>query len=111
MKTQSRIDVPRSGDEVRSGRVRVGGSAWAQHTGVASVEFRLDGGPWQDAELGGVPGIDTWVQWAGTLDVRPGEHALSVRATDKSGYTQTAVRTDVVPDGATGWHGIEFSAT
>jgi len=35
---------------------------------------------------------------------------LVVRATDKSGYTQTSVRTDVVPDGATGWHSVSFNA-
>ena len=50
------------------------------------------------------------VQWAGTVDVPQGKHTLAVRATDRSGYTQTAARTDVVPDGATGWHSVQFSA-
>ena len=111
VKTQSRIDVPRNGEEVAAGTIRVGGSAWAQHTGIARVEFQLDGGPWRSAELGGVPGLDTWVQWAGEAEVEPGKHTLVVRATDKSGYRQTAVRTDVVPDGATGWHTVTFKAT
>ncbi len=110
VKTQSRIEVPRPGASVRAGRVRVGGHAWAQHTGIAAVEVRVDGRPWQRAELGGVPSDDTWVQWAATLDLDPGSHTLAVRATDKSGYTQTAARTDVVPDGATGWHSIEVNA-
>jgi hypothetical protein len=35
---------------------------------------------------------------------------LAVRATDRSGYTQTSVLRDVVPDGATGWHTVEFDA-
>lgn len=108
VKTQSRIDVPRG--TVPAGRVRVGGSAWAQHTGIERVQFALDGGPWQDAELGGVPGADTWVQWAGAVEVEPGRHELVVRATDRSGYTQTSARADVVPDGATGWHAVSFSA-
>ena len=111
VKTQSRIEVPGDGDDVGSGSVRVGGHAWAQHTGVAAVEVRVDGGAWQRAELGGVPGTDTWVQWAAALDVAPGDHTLAVRATDTSGYTQTAARADVVPDGAPGWHTIEFTAT
>ncbi len=111
VKTQSRIEVPGDGDDVGSGSVRVGGHAWAQHTGIAAVEVRVDGGAWQRAELGGVPGTDTWVQWAATLDVAPGDHTLAVRATDTSGYTQTPARADVVPDGATGWHTIEFTAT
>jgi DMSO/TMAO reductase YedYZ molybdopterin-dependent catalytic subunit len=110
VKTQSRIDVPRNGSGVRAGSVRVGGSAWAQHTGIARVEFQLDGGPWQQAELGGVPSVDTWVQWAGDAEVEPGDHTLVVRATDRSGYTQTSVPADVVPDGATGWHSVSFEA-
>lgn len=110
VKTQSRIDVPRGGSEVVAGMTRVGGSAWAQHTGIARVEFQLDGGAWQLADLGGVPDLDTWVQWTGLVDVPPGEHVLVVRATDRSGRTQTSVRTDVVPDGASGWHTVSFSA-
>lgn len=110
VKTQSRIDVPGNGSDVEAGTIRVGGSAWAQHTGIASVEFQLDGGPWKTAELGGVPDVDTWVQWTGLVDVKPGRHRLVVRATDRSGQTQTSVRTDVVPNGATGWHTISFTA-
>jgi DMSO/TMAO reductase YedYZ molybdopterin-dependent catalytic subunit len=110
VKTQSRIDVPRPGAEVRGGRVRIGGSAWAQHTGVERVEYRLDGGAWQEAALGRVPNADTWVQWSAAVDVVPGDHTLAVRATDRSGHTQTGVRRGVVPDGATGWHTVEFTA-
>jgi hypothetical protein len=110
VKTQSRIDVPRPGDSVEAGPVSIGGSAWAQHTGVEKVEFRLDGNAWQDAELGRVPGNDTWVQWSGTVDVDKGDHTLAVRATDRTGYTQTAALADVVPNGATGWHKVDFSA-
>ncbi len=110
IKTQSRVDVPRNGETVTAGRVRVGGSAWAQHTGIAKVEFMLDGAAWKEAELGRVPGVDTWVQWSATVDVAPGEHRVTVRATDTTGYTQTSVRTDVIPDGATGWHSHPFKA-
>lgn len=108
--TQSRIDVPAYGDQTKVGRIGIGGSAWAQHTGIDHVEFQLDGGAWQRATLGTVPDLDTWVQWSGEVEVTRGKHTLVVRATDKSGYTQTAVRTDVFPSGATGWHTIEFSA-
>jgi DMSO/TMAO reductase YedYZ molybdopterin-dependent catalytic subunit len=111
VKTESRIDVPRDGRTVNAGSVRVGGSAWAQHTGIEKVEFRLDGDAWKTAELGRVPSNDTWVQWSGTVDASSGSHQLAVRATDKSGYTQTPVRLDVVPDGATGWHTIDFKAS
>ncbi len=110
VKTQSKIEVPGNGSEVKAGPMRVGGYAWAQHTGIEAVEVRVDGNAWVPAELGGVPGNDTWVQWAATLDVPAGDHTLAVRATDKSGYTQTAARADVIPDGATGWHTIDFTA-
>ncbi|MBA2465796.1 MAG: molybdopterin-dependent oxidoreductase [Nocardioidaceae bacterium] len=111
VKTHSRIEVPDNGSEVSAGSVRIGGQAWAQHTGVAAVEYRLDGNAWEQAELGGVPNDDTWAQWAATVELEPGEHTLAVRATDSSGYTQTSARADVVPDGATGWHTIDVTAS
>ena len=103
--------MPRDGQSVKAGKVGIGGSAWAQHTGIEKVEWQLDGGAWQRAELGGVPSDDTWVQWSGTAQIAPGRHTLVVRATDKSGRTQTSVRTDVVPNGASGWPTRDFSAT
>ena len=33
-----------------------------------------------------------------------GSHSVQVRATDKTGATQTEEVTDVAPDGATGYH-------
>lgn len=104
IKLQSRIDTPRVGATVDAGSLRVGGYAWAQTVGVSEVEYSLDGGPWRPARLARVPGVDTWVQWVAEVDVEPGEHLLVVRATDAQGTTQTSVRRDVVPDGATGWH-------
>jgi DMSO/TMAO reductase YedYZ molybdopterin-dependent catalytic subunit len=107
VKTQSRIDVPRG--SVEAGVVPVAGIAWAQHTGITKVEVRVDDGEWEPAELARVPSDDTWVQWRWDWDARPGRHRLQVRATDKSGYTQTSERADVVPDGATGYHGVDIS--
>jgi DMSO/TMAO reductase YedYZ molybdopterin-dependent catalytic subunit len=110
VKTQSRIDVPRPHHRVMAGAVTVAGVAWAQHTGIEAVEVRLDGGPWTPVDLGRVPSADTWVQWSGTVEADAGVHTLAVRATDRTGATQTGVRSDVVPDGATGWHTVEFTA-
>jgi hypothetical protein len=111
VKTQSRIDVPRDGAAFSKGSVRIGGSAWAQHTGIEKVEFQLDGADWQQADLGRVANLDTWVQWSASVDVEVGEHRVVVRATDRSGHTQTSVRTDVVPNGASGWDSVTFEAT
>ncbi|MBB3042164.1 molybdopterin-dependent oxidoreductase [Nocardioides soli] len=110
VKIASRIDVPGDGGEIAASGGRVGGVAWAQHDGISAVEVSVDGGPWQRAELGRVPSADTWVQWAATLDVEPGEHTLAVRARDAHGEAQTGEVHDTVPDGATGWHTISFEA-
>ena len=110
VKIASRIDVPRSGDDVAVGQVSVGGVAWHQQTGIEAVEVQLDGNAWERAELGGVPSLDTWAQWALTLDVPEGDHVLRVRAIGKDGETQTSVERDVAPDGSTGLHTIEFTA-
>ncbi|MDP3892534.1 molybdopterin-dependent oxidoreductase [Nocardioides sp.] len=110
VKVASRIDVPAPGQSVPAGTVRAAGVAWFQHTGIAAVEVQLDGGAWQRAELGGVPSTDTWVQWVVDLEAEPGEHLLRVRAIDRRGAEQTGIVRDVLPDGATGWHEIEFTA-
>ncbi|WP_426246042.1 molybdopterin-dependent oxidoreductase [Nocardioides sp. LHG3406-4] len=109
VKLSSRIDVPTSGAEVPAGELRVGGIAWAQHTGVESVEVALDGGAWQAAEIANPGTDDTWVQWAATLSVTPGDRILRVRATDKDGGVQSGAEVDVVPNGSEGWHAIDFS--
>ena len=110
VKIASRIDVPRSGDDVAAGEVTFGGVAWHQHTGIEAVEVQLDGGAWERADLGEAPSVDTWVQWAVTLDVPEGDHEVRVRAIGRDGETQTSVERAPDPDGATGLHTIEVSA-
>ncbi|MEU8177020.1 molybdopterin-dependent oxidoreductase [Microbispora hainanensis] len=110
IKTQSRIDLPRDGDDVTTGRTTVAGVAWAQHRGVDAVEVRVDGGAWQQAKLAQVPGPDTWRQWSLDLDLTPGRHTIAVRATDATGYTQTSEEAPPAPDGATGFHTISVTA-
>jgi DMSO/TMAO reductase YedYZ molybdopterin-dependent catalytic subunit len=111
VKTESRIDVPRAGTGVKAGRVAVAGVAWAQHVGIDRVEVRVDAGPWQPARLGAEASIDTWRQWVFAWDATPGKHTLAVRATDRTGRTQTSDRADVIPDGATGWDTVEVQVT
>jgi len=107
----SRVDVPRSGQEVPAGEVPVGGVAWQQHVGIDGVEVSVDGGDWQSVDIAAPPTVDTWVQWAGTVSVEPGDHLLRVRAIGADGQVQTGVERDPVPDGVTGWHDVEFTAT
>ncbi len=111
VKLSSRIDVPDDGADVSTGTLVCAGAAWLQHTGIEAVEVSLDGGAWTAATLARVPSDDTWVQWRAEVDVGEGDHDLRVRAIDKEGEVQTGVETGVLPDGATGWHSIEFSAS
>jgi hypothetical protein len=81
----------------------VAGVAWAQHKGVAAVEVRVDRGAWHEARLAAVPDIDTWRQWVFQWQATPGDHMIEARATDKTGYTQTAVQAQPPPNGASGY--------
>jgi DMSO/TMAO reductase YedYZ molybdopterin-dependent catalytic subunit len=103
IKTESRIDVPNGSATVRAGRTPVAGVAWAQHKGVDAVEVRVNGGNWNRARLAAVPGIDTWRQWVWEWDATPGNHVIQARATDATGYTQTAALAPPEPNGATGY--------
>jgi len=104
VKTQSRIDVPRSGAQVTAGTVAVAGVAWAPSRGIAKVEVQVDDGPWQEAKLGDVASRNTWVQWMLPWNATAGNHTLRVRATDLTGQVQTSNEQGPAPDGATGYH-------
>ncbi|MDH4111185.1 MAG: molybdopterin-dependent oxidoreductase [Actinomycetota bacterium] len=106
IKTQSRIDTPRSGGQVQAGEVVVAGMAWAQHVGIARVEVRADDGEWAEAELAEEDTIDTWRQWKLTIRLGRGARRLQVRATDAEGVTQPESRAEPFPDGAAGWHSV-----
>jgi DMSO/TMAO reductase YedYZ molybdopterin-dependent catalytic subunit len=103
IKTECRIDVPNGVSQISAGRTAVAGVAWAQHKGVSAVEVRVDGGQWHEARLAAVPGIDTWRQWVWEWDATGGNHVIEARATDKTGYTQTAAQAQPEPNGASGY--------
>jgi DMSO/TMAO reductase YedYZ molybdopterin-dependent catalytic subunit len=109
IKTESRIDVPVSGASKPAGRIQVAGVAWAQHRGIDAVHVRVDRGPWQQARLATVPGIDTWRQWVWDWDATPGSHTIEARATDGTGYTQTGSQAPPAPDGATGYPTVQVT--
>jgi DMSO/TMAO reductase YedYZ molybdopterin-dependent catalytic subunit len=106
IKTESRIDVPNGTSQISPGRTAVAGVAWAQHKGIEGVEVRVDQGPWNQARLAAVPDLDTWRQWVWEWDATRGNHVLEVRATDKTGYTQTSVQAQPEPNGASGYPSV-----
>jgi DMSO/TMAO reductase YedYZ molybdopterin-dependent catalytic subunit len=104
VKTQSRIDVPKSGARIASGPTPIAGVAWAPTKGISKVEVQVDDGEWTTARLGEVTSEHTWVQWMLEWDAPAGDHQIRVRATDGTGETQTDEKSPPAPDGATGWH-------
>ncbi|MGP7812932.1 molybdopterin-dependent oxidoreductase [Glutamicibacter soli] len=110
IKMSSRVDTPQSFATVPAGRVDLGGSAWAQTRGISRVQVSIDGGSWREATLAEEATLDTWRQWSYRWeDAAPGTHAVAVRAYDRSGKLQTEERADPVPDGASGWHRVQFT--
>jgi DMSO/TMAO reductase YedYZ molybdopterin-dependent catalytic subunit len=106
IKTMSRIDTPRPLSTRPAGRIAVAGVAWAQQRGIATVEVRIDGGPWKTARLADVVSVDTWRQWTFDWNAAPGRHLIEARATDADGETQPGERVEPFPNGATGWHSV-----
>ncbi|MFJ2619041.1 molybdopterin-dependent oxidoreductase [Glutamicibacter sp. NPDC087344] len=110
IKMSSRVDTPQSFAKVASGPLAIGGSAWAQTRGISRVEVRIDDGSWNEATLGDQMGRDTWRQWRYLWqEATPGTHAVSVRAYDQHGELQIEQRANPVPDGASGWHRVQFT--
>ena len=109
VKTQSRIDRP--GGRIATGTVPIAGVAWAPTRGISKVEVQVDDGSWMPATLGPSLGDNCWRQWWVPWDATPGKHRIRVRATDGTGETQPEARTDVAPDGATGWHTIRVTVS
>lgn len=108
IKTMSRIDSPGAFERV-SPDTPISGVAWAQTRGIDKVEVRIDYGEWLPAELSTEVNVDTWRMFRLRGRWAPGPHVAEVRATDKKGYTQTADRAAPIPDGASGWHSVQFT--
>ncbi|WP_235928911.1 molybdopterin-dependent oxidoreductase [Marisediminicola senii] len=109
IKLSSRIDTPRSG--VDAGDVVVAGVAWAQHIGVSRVEVRIDDGAWREADLAREVTVDSWLQWSYPWDATPGDHRITVRATDAAGLVQTEVEASPAPNGSSGLHSVTVSVS
>jgi sulfite oxidase len=81
---------PADGDTVAAGPVEVRGYAFAggeRH--VTRVDVSVDGGArWSQAQLLEDLGPWAWRHWQITVDLRPGDHAILVRAWDSSAATQ-----------------------
>ena len=117
--TTARVDlVERDGNGLLAA-----GVAFAGRRGVSRVEARVNGGPWQQADLHVPPLSEAmWVQWrarlplaggetVGTVDGKAGgevdgEAIVETRAVDGMGSPQDETARGQFPNGATGLHGL-----
>ena len=112
VKTQSRIDTPQQGGAISSGSTTIAGIAFNPTIGIDRVEVGFTSSDdqttteWFTAELAPVESDETWVQWRYDWDAPPGDWLIQARATDRSGFTQSADRVEPAPNGAEGYHTI-----
>jgi len=106
----TRIDKPRSGNQVKAGAIVVAGRAWHQHAGVRGVQVSVDGGPWADATVASDLGSDAWRLWSYNWTASAGAHRISARMVDANGAVQTSQVAPTFPGAATGWQTIDVTA-
>ncbi len=113
IKTSSRIDVPQL---LRAGEGRHEGPGRRRRL-VAGPRHQDGRGPRRRRPLAGgrrsptQDNIDTWRQWVWMWEPKSGNHTIEVRATDDTGYTQTDKRVPIAPNGSTGWHSVNVTAS
>lgn len=82
------VTSPADGARVAAGPTEVRGAAWGGAGGIAAVEVRLDLGEWRQADLVPPRGAYGRTRWSAALELAPGAHRISARATDAEGRSQ-----------------------
>jgi DMSO/TMAO reductase YedYZ molybdopterin-dependent catalytic subunit len=115
VKTRAQITSPLPHSPVHVGEaVALQGIAFAGTRRITAVEVSVDGGDWMPVTLCPPDSRHAWTQWyvLWTPEL-PGDYAISVRATDEVGFTQSRLAghlPDVYPDGSDSIHRILLRA-
>jgi DMSO/TMAO reductase YedYZ molybdopterin-dependent catalytic subunit len=93
MQLASGFSKPVEGQTIRAGVTRVFGYAYGDGRPIAKVEIRVDGGPWQLADMVFNTPFDdlppfVWVLWSFDWNAVVGDRTLESRATYTDGTTQ-----------------------
>jgi len=107
VKTTSVIDTVAVDAIIEDGDQRlipIGGIAFSGARGISLVEVRVDGGPWEPAQLRSPLSETTWVIWRYEWPFEAGEHTFEVRCVEGDGTPQIEEPDDSRPSGATGIH-------
>lgn len=90
---KSLITTPAEGASLPSGKIAVGGFAWAGENDITRVEVSTDNGAsWQPARLTGEQAKYTWRRFEFEFNAAtPASYLILSRATDSKGNTQPAV--------------------
>jgi len=88
--------------------VPVGGIAFSGDRGISKVEVRVDGGPWQPAQLRSPLSETTWVIWRYDWPFVEGDHTFEVRCAEADGTPQIEEVMPNRPSGATGIHSYDI---
>ncbi|MGW8226587.1 MAG: molybdopterin-dependent oxidoreductase [Anaerolineales bacterium] len=89
--------------------VPVGGIAFSGARGISKVEVRVDGGPWEAAQLRSPLSETTWVIWRYEWPFAAGNHTFEVRCAEGDGTPQIEESHDSRPSGATGIHSVQVN--
>ncbi|MHA1937915.1 MAG: molybdopterin-dependent oxidoreductase, partial [Candidatus Thorarchaeota archaeon] len=87
--------------------VPIGGIAFSGDRGISKVEVRVDGGPWESAQLRSPLSETTWVIWRFEWPFEAGDHTFEVRCVEGDGTPQIMESSKSRPSGATGIHNRE----
>ena len=87
--------------------IPIGGIAFSGDRGISKVEVRVDGGPWEAAQLRSPLSESTWVIWRYEWPFEEGSHTFEVRCAEGDDSPQIEEMQKSRPSGASGIHSRE----